>query len=98
MDTKLPQKYNNSFIEKIKNFFKNLFSVQKENYSLEQKTYTEQNESIEKLQKKYEIGEISASNLNDEQYEKIVNLYKEQINNIKMNITEKENKLKKAII
>lgn len=95
METKLPQKYTDSFIGKIKNFLKSLFLSQKDNGQI---VYDESKYNIEELQKKYESGEILASNMSDEQYEKLVNLYTEQINNLKSRIAEKEMKLYKNIV
>ena len=54
--------------------------------------------NYEELQKNYELGKIHVADLNDEQYDGLVNLYNEQIQSLKEEIAEKELKLNKNII
>ncbi len=54
--------------------------------------------NFEELQKNYEQGKIHLSDLNDEQYDGLVNLYNKQIQSLKEQIAEKELKLNKNIM
>ena len=54
--------------------------------------------NYEELQKNYEQGRIHISDLNDEQYNGLVNLYNEQIQRLKEQIADKELKLNKNIL
>ena len=82
--------------DKLKNFFKKIFLKQKlleENKISNEKIVKNENEKndfkkqyskdyeIYDIQKKYEKGEISEDDLTISQIKKLINLYKEQINN-----------------
>ena len=97
-----------SFFGKIKNFFKNLFGKKQVKVNDEPKVVSEEpnNEFIDyikmtedeetkllELQRKYRKGEIAENDLTDEQIDALCNLYDKQINDLKISIKIKEDKI-----
>ncbi len=94
-----------NLFEKIKNFFRNLFHKQKDNEVKENNiikkemttnlfdNYTDKLEII-KLQEDYENGEIAEEDINEEDKQKLLELYQEQIKTLNNNIKEYEDLFK----
>ncbi|MBQ2835709.1 MAG: hypothetical protein IJE68_02595 [Clostridia bacterium] len=97
-----------SLFGKIKNFFKNLFgkkqaevndepevvSEESNNQFIDYIKMTEDEETkLLELQRKYRRGEIAENDLTDEQIDALCNLYDKQINDLKVSIKIKEDKI-----
>lgn len=97
-----------SIFGKIKNFFKKLFGKKQVEVNNEPEVVSQEsnNEFIEyikmtedeetkllELQRKYRRGEIAENDLTDEQIDALCNLYDKQINDLKISIKIKEDKI-----
>lgn len=104
----LIEKKEKSLFGKIKNFFKKLFGKKQVEVNNEPEVVSEEsnNEFIEyikmtedeetkllELQRKYRRGEIAENDLTDEQIDALCNLYDKQINDLKISIKIKEDKI-----
>ena len=101
----LVEKKEKGLLNKIRNFFKNLFGkkqveeneeivVENNNQFKESIKMTEDEEAkLLDLQKRYHRGEIAENDLTDEQIDALCDLYDKQIEEIKKSIKLKEEKI-----
>ena len=81
---------NKTIFQKIKLFFKKLF-LKDEKQKLDQVDTANKNsikQEVIQLQQQYESGLIYENDLTDSQKEKLITLYKEQINNLEKRVIE----------
>ena len=99
----LTNKENISIFEKVKSFFRRLFHIEKTD--VDNNTQIKQEEKpgfidefkrkqeIMNLQQQYEAGVIAEADMKEEDKQKLIELYKEQINEIHNNIKTYKNLL-----
>ncbi|MEI3434109.1 MAG: hypothetical protein V8R26_03665 [Clostridia bacterium] len=100
----LINKENKSLFEKIRNFFRSLFHKNedtnvKEHIDIKQETSTsiidefKDKQTIVKLQQDYENGKIAEEDMDENDKQKLLELYKEQIKTLNDNINAYKNSL-----
>ena len=100
----LINKENKSLFEKIRNFFRSLFHKKedtkaKESLDIKQETATniidefKDKQTIVKLQQDYENGKIAEEDMDENDKQKLLELYKEQIKTLNDNINAYKNSL-----
>ena len=101
----LINKKNESLFEKIRNFFRSLFhkskedTKAKESLDIKQETATniidefKDKQTIVKLQQDYENGKIAEEDMDENDKQKLLELYKEQIKTLNDNINAYKNSL-----
>ena len=105
--------YKESFIFKIKKFFKKLFcvkeniqedtnkkinNIEKNNFRENIKIKQDEEEmNIIKLQKEYKAGNIREEDMTDEEHKKLIDLYEKQNKELKEKIEIKKQKIRKQL-
>ena len=101
----LINKENKNLFEKIRNFFRSLFHKSKEDtkakksLDIKQETATniidefKDKQTIVKLQQDYENGKIAEEDMDENEKQKLLELYKEQIKTLNDNINAYKNSL-----
>ena len=101
----LINKENESLFKKIRNFFRSLFHKNeevtntKESFNIKQETATniidefKDKQTIVKLQQDYENGKIAEEDIDENDKQKLLELYKEQIKTLNDNINAYKNSL-----